>query len=577
MNEACPVCRENGRDNTGDNLKRYKDGSGFCFHPECRTYFKAGDDTGSRRGTMSKLTIGEVQTYGFGTSGDRNISSATASKYGVRCSVDTSTGEPDTVYYPSFDEDDHKRVIGYKVRRLPKDFRPSVGTIGKTLAGVNTINPKARKLLITEGEEDMMAAWEMCGTPNVNILSLPNGAALSHSNSKAAYEIYEAHDVVYLCLDPDSAGKSGATDIADYISRITEVRLVELDKMIGDPSDYHRAGKAGEFKKAIATAKQYEPEGIVNGIDINLADLLVPRPEGVTIPFAGVQEKLHGLRKGEITTICAGSGIGKSTFVREIVLSLIEQGQSVANVALENQMEETMQYLMAMDMEIPMGTFMFHPPDEAACKPSFDKVIANGNTYFYKHFAGITADSLMNKLYYYARSKAVDFIVLDHLSLVISATDTQNERKAIDTLMTDLAKLVVETGVGLIQVVHLKRGGDGKNFAKGAEVELTDLRGSAALEQLSWNVIGVERDQQGDSRDFSKARVLKNRLFGFTGIADHMKYDPSTGRMKSIDPEDIEDDDIGAIADPEGEAGDTGLGDNDRSLHDTISRLLQTG
>jgi twinkle protein len=137
----------------------------------------------------------------------------------------------------------------------------------------------------------------------------------------------------------------------------------------------------------------------------------------------------------------------------------------------------------------------------------------------------------MKKLYYYAQSKKCDFIVLDHLSIVVSATDTNNERKAIDTLMTQLAKLVVQTGVGLIQIVHLKRPSGDKSFAKGGEVELSDLRGSAALEQLSWNVIGLERDQQGDSRDFSRIRVLKNRTCGFTGACDTLKYNPQTGRL----------------------------------------------
>ena len=123
--------------------------------------------------------------------------------------------------------------------------------------------------------------------------------------------------------------------------------------------------------------------------------------------------------------------------------------------------------------------------------------------------------------------------MLDHLSLVISASESQNERKDIDTLMTNLAKLVVETGVGLIQIVHLKRTGGDKSFAKGGEVELTDLRGSAAIEQLSWSVVGLERDQQGDDRDFSRIRVLKNRTWGFTGLCDTVKFDPSTGRMSS--------------------------------------------
>ena len=237
-------------------------------------------------------------------------------------------------------------------------------------------------------------------------------------------------------------------------------------------------------------------------------------------------------------------------------------------------------------MNIPMNKWKFSPPPQDQVQPHYDDIIANGRTFFYKHFAGITADSLMNKMYYYARSKQVDFIILDHLSMVISSTSSQNERKDIDTLMTNLAKMVVETGVGLIQIVHLKRTGGDKSFAKGGEVELTDLRGSAALEQLSWAVIGLERDQQGEDKDFSRARVLKNRTFGFTGLADHLKYEPTTGRMHSYIPEDISDDAVedgatdivqSTTLSEQGEVLDTGHRDNDGSQDDSASWLKELG
>jgi ABC-type transport system involved in cytochrome c biogenesis ATPase subunit len=35
-------------------------------------------------------------------------------------------------------------------------------------------------------------------------------------------------------------------------------------------------------------------------------------------PFQGLQSKLHGIRFGELVTITAGSGIGKSSFCREL-------------------------------------------------------------------------------------------------------------------------------------------------------------------------------------------------------------------------------------------------------------------
>jgi twinkle protein len=279
----------------------------------------------------------------------------------------------------------------------------------------------------------------------------------------------------------------------------------------------------------------YEPEGIVNGLDISIDDILEPMPEGYRVPFGGLQDKLHGVRKSEIVTVCAGSGIGKSTLVREITASLINQGLSVANVALEDQMNVAAQALVALDMDIPLAQFRHSPPTKEESQPSVDRMLHNGNTYFYKHFGGLNATNFMNKMYYYARSKAVDFIILDHLSMVISSTKSTNERKDIDTLMTELAKMVVETGVGLIQIVHLKRkSSDGTSYSHGGEVELSDLRGSASLEQLSWSVVGMERDQQGDDADFSTIRILKNRTWGYTGKAGMVKYDPSTGRMKDV-------------------------------------------
>ena len=40
----------------------------------------------------------------------------------------------------------------------------------------------------------------------------------------------------------------------------------------------------------------------------------------------------------------------------------------------------------------------------------------------------------------------------------------------------------------------------GKNYNKGDEVELVDLRGSAGAEQMSFNVWALERNQQADEQ-----------------------------------------------------------------------------
>ncbi len=71
------------------------------------------------------------------------------------------------------------------------------------------------------------------------------------------------------------------------------------------------------------------------------------------------------------------------------------------------------------------------------------------------------------------------------------------------------------------------------SFGEGGKPSLSDLRGSASLEQLSWNVLAVARDQQADdgTEDLAVLYLLKNRTWGYTGECDTLRFDHPTGRM----------------------------------------------
>jgi twinkle protein len=99
----------------------------------------------------------------------------------------------------------------------------------------------------------------------------------------------------------------------------------------------------------------------------------------------------------------------------------------------------------------------------------------------------------------------------------------------IDTTMTKLRSLVERTGVALFLVSHLRRTSSDHNHEEGARVTLGQLRGSAAIAQLSDGVIALERNQQstGSGSD-TTVRVLKNRYSGEVGVACNLKYDLST-------------------------------------------------
>ena len=83
---------------------------------------------------------------------------------------------------------------------------------------------------------------------------------------------------------------------------------------------------------------------------------------------------------------------------------------------------------------------------------------------FYDHFGSLESDRLLTMMRYMAAS-GCRFIVLDHISIVVSGLESHDERKDIDILMTKLASFVQETGVGVMRLPSFTSSrSTGKNF-----------------------------------------------------------------------------------------------------------------
>jgi len=542
--ERCPKCADEGRDTAGDNLYVYESGPPYCHggHGAIEVYFEPAKE----KRVKSKLNVSDCMLQPDGHDPRRCIPESVWRAYGIKTVYDEGSGDPKRVYYPFYDNSGN--VSGYKIRILPKDFLVAGridGGFGKQNCRPSPIAP----LIIVEGEEDLLAMKAMLeGTSwdKWDVYSLPNGANVEGKLDQCVLndqDFFAGYKQIVIFLDNDVPGKATAKRLANWlIGFIDKVKIV-FSPAGKDASDVYLSGNWPALKQAIIDAKVFSPEGIIHGNEISIQDLLTPSIQGYSIKYPGLQEKLHGLRKGELLTVCAGSGIGKSTIVRELGYDLVTRHNlTVCHIALEDIVTHTASAYVAMDNGVPPAVFRSNPSciPVADIEDSMDRTIRK--MYFFNHFGSIRSDEFKSKLAYYARS-GVDFIILDHLSMVISGSDVANERKEIDKIMTDLASMVVETGVGLINVVHLKRREtrEGKSLNEGGQVSLTDLRGSAALEQLSWGVIAIERDTQAEdgSEDFATLRVLKNRTWGFTGKAGRVRYDHSTGRLEPVEEEEV--------------------------------------
>ena len=234
--------------------------------------------------------------------------------------------------------------------------------------------------------------------------------------------------------------------------------------------------------------------------------------------MATLNEKTRGIRRGELVTITAGSGIGKSTLVRQIAHHLLKSGETLGLLMLEENIRRTALGLMAIEAASPFHldiTPWASLSEEAkqVRKSAYDATLGTGRVYLYDHFGSTDIENLLYRIRYLAQGYDCGWVILDHLSIVVSGLDDGDERKTIDRTMTHLRTLVEETGIGLLLVSHLRRP-EGKGHEQGAMTSLAQLRGSHAIAQLSDMVIGAERDQQGEDPNMLLLRILKNRFSG---------------------------------------------------------------
>jgi twinkle protein len=285
--------------------------------------------------------------------------------------------------------------------------------------------------------------------------------------------------------------------------------------------------------KQFWNAKAFTPDGIING-DTLLEDVTKPieKPDCL-YPYKGLDELTYGIRKGELVTITAGSGLGKSQFLREIVYHIFKNTDDTMGLMfMEEDPRKTALSIMSLHANKPLHL----PTTESTAeekKEAFDVTLGTSRFFMFDHFGSSEIDNIVNRVKYMAKVMDCKYIFLDHISIIVSSQANGDERKAIDEIMTKLRTLVQETGICLFVVSHLKRP-DKKAHEEGAVTSLAQLRGSASIAQLSDIVLGLERNGQADDpsvRNTTHVRVLKNRFAGVTGKACQLLFSLDTGRM----------------------------------------------
>ena len=519
---------------SSDARRMYEDGTSFCF--SCHTFFPKQDKeetpvSASKAPNFfkAKVSLEDIKAYKTTAITSRCISKEVTDFFGVKMSY-SDNGTIDAHYYP------YENGQAYKVRKLPKEF--SWVNKSEKLFGQEKFNGAGKRLIITEGEIDALSVAQASFDKYKKIYPVValSSAVMAHKSLLAARDWIRSFSEVVLCFDNDEAGEKALKEAIKIVG-IDKAKIVKLP--LKDPNEVLVQHDSNKLLQCIFDAAPYVPAGIIGKEDLwNALENYNSIP---SVPYPpcleGINSKLKGMRAGEITLFISGTGSGKSTILREVMLHLISTTEDkIGVISLEESPAETARKLAGMAInknpakeEIPL--------DEL--KLGFDTVFGSDRVVLLDHQGSINDNSIIDQLEYMCLT-GCKYLFIDHITILVSeGVENLTGNEAQDKVMNDLLRLVKRHPVWIGLVSHLRKASGGKqSFEEGRLPSIDDIRGSGSIKQISFDIISFARNLTAKDekvRNSIKMRILKSRYTGLTGTVNGAYYNYDTGRLKGLD------------------------------------------
>lgn len=525
---------------SSDAMAVYDDGHTYCFSCNTRTKGDTPTSPPATKRRHTELLSPDTERTKQGLS-KRRLSGDTLRRFGYFI----APFKGDLVQVAPF-TDPEGAIVRQKLRFADKEFVTLGDGPGLTkcqLFGQSVWGDRYdQRVVVTEGEIDCMSAAQVMHF-RVPCVSLNGGAASAVANCKANYLWLDRFKEIILWFDDDGPGQKAAEEVA----RLFKVGKVKVAKVNGfkDASDVLMADMPGDIEAAIYSAVVWRPRGIINARD-SASHVMAPKERVTAWSYPEFMKRLQdmtgGIHRGEVIYHVAGTGVGKSSALREIQYHLLEQGVKIAVLSFEDSVRDAEFGLMSIRANERLQLVPVPDPDDKKAVAAYDKrmaklhaeVFASGNVeLFDPETAEWSMDAILGYVRYCARALDCQVVFIDPLSFVVSGIElSADERRVLDRVAAEFAKMAKELNIALQISHHLKRT-SGVPHEEGAPTSLNELRSSGGLANFAMGVIGWERNTQasGDSWRVMQSRVIKAlRRTGQSGIADVLYYQEN-GRM----------------------------------------------
>jgi twinkle protein len=445
--------------------------------------------------------------------------------------------------------DEHGTLVGVKLRNIGVDGQAKAfsweGSAKGQLFGRHKWGSGGRMLTILEGEIDTLTVSQ-CNSHKFPVVGVPNGAAEAAKCIAKNVEWINTFDKVIFGYDMDGPGRQAAVECAKLLPP-GKAFIATWDGK--DPNEMLKAGKVEAITKAIWNAKPYRPDGIIDARDLT-ALCLDPIVEGIPWPWEFMTKWTYGRRPREVVTIGAGTGIGKTDALYEIIASTISgktkyaseyEPEACAVFGYEAGAATTKKAIAGK-----LWRRRFHiPQDDSGASWTDDELREamgymdqtlwgrGGRLFINDSFGAADWQAVIERTRYLVHAEGVKHVFVDPISALV--TGEEDERKLLDKLVLEASSLAVELNITVYLMSHLTRPAMGASHEEGGHTRLNQFRGSNGIGMFSHFVFGLERNQQADdevARCETRWRSLKDRYTGNSlGKTHALVYDVLAGTL----------------------------------------------
>lgn len=478
---------------------------------------------------MTGLIHGEIEALP-----KRKIDDRTCEKYNYR--VGTFRDKKCHIA-PFYDEAGN--VVAQKVRLPGKDFL-LLGDLKDALPlyGQQLCRAGGKMIVITEGELDAMAVTQAMGL-SWPAVSVPQGAPSAKKFISKALEFLESFEKVVLLFDEDEPGRKAVEECAPLFSH-GKVHIGKLP--VKDANEMVMQGRSKELVDAVWGARKWSAE-LLNDLDALVDEACEEMPWGLPWPWRTMTQRTYGIRRSALYTWGAGTGSGKTTLVKQLALTAMRPDlgedhsdflpmpapRPVATILYEEPAKQTLKTLggMAIGKRVHVPGTEYDKTALKAAMVTFVPLLKSVSLKGARNWA--TVKSTIRALH---GSEGVCDFIIDPMTALTAGEE--NERTALDGIMSELAELAEDLDVTIHLVFHLATP-DGTSHEDGGRVQEKHFRGSRAVAFWSHYLVGLERNKQ-DPDCPTVVRGLKDRLTGDSvGPFIALRYNRETGLMEETE------------------------------------------